>query len=119
MVDPCGLQGQLKGCGSVEGTCHMGDHRQKRAESEKSRFRQHAGSGLGEGTDRWWRRWKVSVLREPAQHCHPSGKEPAVASTTDCQPLEQMKGNLGVSPFMGRVSSQRAGPEKRWRQEPD
>lgn len=64
--DLCGLRWPLRGCGSAEGPCHMGQHRQRRAEREKIRFGQHAGSGLGEGTESQWRRWKVSGPREAA-----------------------------------------------------
>lgn len=52
--------------GAAEGPCHTGQHRLRSAESEKIRFGQHAGSGLGEGTESQWRRWKASGPRDAA-----------------------------------------------------
>ena len=52
--------------GAAKGPCHMGQHRLRSTESEKIRFGQHAGSGLGEGTESQWRRWKASGPREAA-----------------------------------------------------
>lgn len=77
--DLCGLRWPLRGCGSAEGPCHMGQHRQRRAESEKIRFEQHEGSGLGEGTGNQWRRLE-SEWPQRSRRC---GKEWAVAGATE------------------------------------